>query len=217
MDFNSALIAGAGGLIVGLVIGYSMGGSGEDLAEAGLSQTRELSAQVEALSERVGGVEGAVGALVKAQTEGVQGLGARIDGIVQQVSGQVDALGGGVSEAMKTQIQDLRGQLAGLIGGAPAGGASGEATGVGVGTGVGSGVGSGVGNPATPGSTVTLADGKLRVFLSAADPAAGTARVAINGQTLVSLAIGNPLDVDGCSVSLTGFDAAGAALIDGGC
>ena len=211
MDFNSALIAGAGGLIVGLVIGYSMGGSGEDLAAAGLSQTRELSARVEALNERVGGIEGAVGALGKAQTEGVQGLGARIDGIVQQVSGQVDALGGGVSDVVKTQIQDLRGQLAGLIGGAPAGGASGG------GADVAAGAGTGTGSPITPGSAVTLADGKLRVFLSAADPAAGPARVAVNGQTLVPSAIGKPFEADGCSVSLTGFDAAGAALIDGGC
>lgn len=206
MDFNSALIAGAGGLIVGLVIGYSMGGSGEDLAEAGLRQTRELSTKVEALSEKVGGIEGAVGALSKAQTDDAQGLGARIDGIAQEVSSRMDALGGGVSDAMKTQMQDLRGQLAGLIGVVGGGAAAPEPERA-----------AGTGSAVIPGSAVTLADGKLRVFLSAADAKAGTARVAINGQTLVPLELGKPFDADGCSVSLTGFDADGAALIDGGC
>ncbi len=211
MDFNSALIAGAGGLIVGLVIGYSMGGSGEDLAEASLAQTRDLSAKVATLSEKVGGIEGAVGALNKAQSDGAQALGARIDGIAQEVSGRVDALGGGVSDALKSQLQDLRGQLAGLIGGS-AGGR--EASG---GVATGGGATGGTGSAVRPGAAVTLADGKLRVFLSAADASAGTARVAINGQTLVPLEVGKPVEANGCSVSLTGFDADGAAMIDGGC
>ena len=73
------------------------------------------------------------------------------------------------------------------------------------------------GTAVMPGGTAVLAPGKLNVFLSSADQTAGTAKVAINGQTLVALEVGKPVEADGCKVELTGFDGTGAAMIDGGC
>lgn len=210
MDFNNALIAGAGGLIVGLVLGYAMGGgSGDAALEAQLAKTEEVAAMVETLSadvaglgERLGGIEG----VVTAQSEGLQGLGGRIDGIGASVAGTVDQLGGGVSEALRSQLEGLRGEVLSLMAaGAGSGGGGSEAAGAASGTAL------------MPGATAVLAEGQLRVFLSSANSRAETANVAINGQTLVPLEVGRPFDAGGCAVELTGFDPAGVAMIDGHC
>jgi hypothetical protein len=76
--------------------------------------------------------------------------------------------------------------------------------------------GSGAGTAVAVGAAETLADGKLRVFLSAVDAAAGTARVAVNGPQTIELAVGEPTEAGGCTVTLTGIGD-GQATIDAGC
>lgn len=74
----------------------------------------------------------------------------------------------------------------------------------------------GSGSEIAVGQTASLADGALRVFLSAADPDAGTARLAINGVTTTAVSLGEAVAADGCAVTLTGF-AADGAMVAGSC
>ena len=74
----------------------------------------------------------------------------------------------------------------------------------------------GKGTRVAVGAAETLVDGKLRVFLSAIDAEAGTARVAVNGPQTIALAVGEPVEAGGCTVTLTGIGD-GQATIDGGC
>lgn len=76
--------------------------------------------------------------------------------------------------------------------------------------------GSGEGSEIGIGETGIFADGGLRVFLSAFDPEAGTARVAINGQALTMLSMGSPAQAGDCTVTLTGGEGR-RAIIDGSC
>lgn len=76
--------------------------------------------------------------------------------------------------------------------------------------------GSGEGSAIAVGQTAVLGDGALRVFLSSFDAEAGTARVAVNGTTLVTLAMAEPMEVEGCTVVLTGGEGR-EAIVDGGC
>lgn len=69
----------------------------------------------------------------------------------------------------------------------------------------------------TPGATASLADGAVRVFVSAIDEEAGTARLAVNGLTTSRTAIGETLDVPTdsgpCAVTVTGIDRGHVTLI----
>ena len=237
MDMNNSLVVGAGALIVGVIIGYSMSGSGAELAKEGLARTEALSAEVEemttkvdGLDEKVGGIETAFADFGAKQSEGLKGIGEQIAGIGGTVSGAVDKFGAGVSEAVKGQIDGLREQLSTLR--APGGGESGggNAGGGNAGGGAeapqagseGSGGGasaeaSGSGTALRPGMAAVIAPDKLHVFLSSADREAGTATVAVNGQALSTVSVGQEQEANGCHFSLTGFDAKGAAMIDGGC
>lgn len=76
--------------------------------------------------------------------------------------------------------------------------------------------GGGAGAEVSVGATTTLAEGKLRVFLSAFDAEAGTARVAINGTTLTALTMSEPVTAGDCTVELTGGSGR-TATIDGAC
>jgi hypothetical protein len=75
--------------------------------------------------------------------------------------------------------------------------------------------GSGEGTVVAIGSAAEIADG-LRVFLSRVDAEAGVANVAVNGPRTVALAMGQPVEAGGCTVTLTGIGE-GEATIDGAC
>jgi len=202
---DRSIILGVGGLIVGFVVGWGLGGSGQSELEAELADARDLSAEIEAvrgevagLGERLGGIETSVGALETAQAERIEQLAGRVEG-------QLETLGGGVKEAVTAPLSELRSALEALTrrgtapGGAPAA-AGGEAA----------------GTVLQIGETAMLAGGALRVFLSSLDAEAGTARVAVNGPTVVQLAIGSPVEAGGCQVELTGIEGS-SATIDGSC
>ena len=223
MDMNNSLVVGAGALLVGIIIGYSMGGSGEDLAEEGLARTEALSAKVEEMTTKVDGLDAKVGGIETSfadfgakQSEGLKGIGDQIAGIGASVSGAVDKLGTGVGDAVKNQIDGLREQLSSLRGGAEGGAAAPAAEAPAAGGGEAAEA-SGSGTALRPGMAVVIAADKLHVFLSSADREAGTATVAENGQTLTTIDVGQEQEANGCKFSLTGFDAEGAAMIDGGC
>jgi hypothetical protein len=76
--------------------------------------------------------------------------------------------------------------------------------------------GAAAGTAARPGETITFDEGKLRVFLSTFDPEAGTARVAVNGFEVTALTLGEPVEVEGCEITLMGADG-GSAMLDARC
>jgi hypothetical protein len=74
----------------------------------------------------------------------------------------------------------------------------------------------GAGTAIVIGTSATLAEGKLRVFLSGVDADAGTARVAVNGPQTIALALAEPTEAGGCTLTLTGIGE-GQATVDAGC
>jgi hypothetical protein len=76
--------------------------------------------------------------------------------------------------------------------------------------------GTGAGTAVAVGAAETLVEGKLRVFLSGIDAAAGTARVAVNGPQTMVLSVGQPVEAGGCRVTLTGIGE-GEATVDAAC
>lgn len=235
MDLNNSVVVAAGALLVGVLVGYSLSGSGDELAEQGLARTEALSAQVEAmgakvdgLDQKVGGIESAVADLGGKQAESLKGIGDQLAGlggaVGGAVTGAVDKLGAGVTDTVKTQIDGLREQIAALRAGgegsgaaAPAPAPAKEEAAAGGGEAAGGWKISDKGTAVTPGMAAIIAPEKLHVFLSAADPAAGSATVAVNGQSLSTILVGQKQEANGCEFSLTGFDEKGAAMIDGGC
>ncbi|TPE49945.1 hypothetical protein [Amaricoccus solimangrovi] len=221
---NNSLVVGAGALLVGIIIGYSMSGGEDETAREALARTEALSTQVEAMSgkvdgldQKLGGVEAAVVAFNATQNEALTALSGQIQGIGQTVSGAVDKLGAGIGETMKSQMDGMRSALSSMRGMGGTGGETGGESGGDSGPAGGQAAPAGTGTALRPGMTAVISPDKLHVFLSSADSAAGSAMVAVNGQSLQTLKVGEEQEANGCHFSLTGFDADGAAMIDGGC
>lgn len=219
---NRTILLVAGALVVGLVLGALFRGGGPDIKPA-IDETRALSARVDAigaevkgLGERLATIEGSVRETRSAQDSALGDLRGQLEGLGKSVADTTGALGGQVSTAVQSQLEAFRGQISDLVGrtrsddaaGDDAAGETAGATAPQVAT---------TGTPLTPGQAVTLVDEKLRVFLSSADAQSNSARVAINGVGTTVLTAGEPVEVDGCRVVLSGFDASGTAMIDGGC
>ena len=79
MDFTSRpLLAGAGGLIIGAVIGLGLGSSGRSEAEAEVAAQREVAANVGTLSQSVEGVDARIAALEAERAEVASGVDAAL-------------------------------------------------------------------------------------------------------------------------------------------
>lgn len=216
---NRTILLVAGALVVGLVLGALFRGGGPDIKPV-VDETRALSAridgigaEVKGLGERLATIEGSVTETRSAQDSALGDLRGQLEGLGKSVADTTGALGGQVSTALQSQLEDFRGQISDLVGRAKGGDAGDEAA---AGAAATQQVAT-TGTPLTPGQAVTLAAEKLRVFLSSADAQSGSARVAINGFATTVLTAGEPVEVNGCRVVLSGFDASGTAMIDGGC
>lgn len=220
---NRTILLVAGALVVGLVLGALFRGGGPDIKPM-VDETRTLSARVDALGaevkglgERLATIEGSVTETRSAQDTALGDLRGQLEGLGKSVADTTGALGGEVSTALQSQLQELRGQLSDIVGRVKEGNADSETAGADADAPAAAPQVATTGTPVTPGQAVTLVDEKLRVFLSSADPKSNSARVAINGFATTVLTAGEPVDVDGCHVELSGFDASGTAMIDGGC
>ncbi len=214
---NRTILLVAGALVVGLVLGALFRGGGPDITPV-VDETRALSARIDGigtevtgLGERLAAIEGSVTETRTAQDSALGDLRGQLEGLGKSVADTTGALGGQVSTALQSQLEDFRGQISDLVGRAKGTEAADDTVGAAapqVAT---------TGTALTPGQAVTLADDRLRVFLSSADARSNSARVAINGLATTVLTAGEPVEVDGCRVVLSGFDANGTAMIDGGC
>lgn len=214
---NRTILLVAGALVIGLVLGALFRSGGPDIKPV-VDETRALSAkidgigaEVKSLGERIATIEGSVTETRSAQDSALGDLRGQLEGLGKSVADTTGALGGQVSTALQSQLEDFRGQISDLVGRAKGGDAADETAGAAAPQVATTGI------PLTPGQAATLADNRIRVFLSSADPQSGSARVAINGLDTKMLTVGEPIEFNGCRVVLSGFDANGTAMIDGGC
>lgn len=234
MDFTSRpLLAGAGGLIVGAVIGLGLGSSGRSEAEAEvaaqraiaanvgtLSQTVEgVDARIAALEARLGAVEGSVSALDQTQTGRLEALGAQLQGFGAEIGGQVTSFGGGLADTLTERLETLKTELAAMGTRLQAPEAE-ETAATEPAEKAAPAAAAPTGAPATGelvliGSAASFGDA-LSVFLSGVNAEAGTARVAVNGPVTSVLTLGEATPAGDCTLTLTGFGEGGAYL-DGVC
>lgn len=235
MDFTSRpLLAGAGGLIVGAVIGLGLGSSGRSEAEAEvaaqraiaanvgtLSQTVEgVNARIAALEARLGAVEGSVSALDETQTGRLEALGAQLQGFGAEIGGQVTSFGGGLADTLTERLETLKTELAAMGTRLQAPEAEETAATKPAEKAALAAAAAPTGEPSAGelvliGSAASFGDA-LSVFLSGVNAEAGTARVAVNGPVTSVLTLGEATPAGDCTLTLTGFGEGGAYL-DGVC
>lgn len=217
MGMEKTAAVGAGGLVVGLLLGLMFGGGGGDVdevrqalsAEVGnvQGQVTALDAKVAELGAKLDGVSTAVGDAASASSGQLQALTSSLDGVKSDLTGALGGISEKVSTAMAGNLDSLRAEVAKLMparaggGGEAAGGDGGDGTATGTSIAI---------------ATVADFDDKLRVFVSGIDPEGKTARVALNGTALTTLTLDEPVEANGCSVTLTGF-AENGAVIDASC
>lgn len=234
MDFTSRpLLAGAGGLIVGAVIGLGLGSSGRSEAEAEVAAQREIAANVGALSQtvegvdariaaleaRLGAVEGSVSALDETQTGRLEALGAQLQGFGAEIGGQVASFGGGLADTLTQRLETLKTELA-AVGARLQAPEAEDAPATEPAETAAPAAAAPTGEPPAGelvliGSAASFGDA-LSVFLSGVNAEAGTARVAVNGPVTSVLTLGEATPAGECTLTLTGFGE-GGAFLDGVC
>lgn len=206
---NESIAFGAGGAILGLLIGFLAGGPDVDELEDRLTErirtgTAETAAAVTektgALEKRIAALEEALASGAETQAANAADMSARIEGAVSALSERIDAAAESASSgaartstevttALSGQLDALSGRLdwvARTVGTMTAGNPA------------PSGVAAAPAGPpeiqgARVGETESLLDGQVRVFVSAVDAAAGTARVAINGLSMTEISRRRPV------------------------
>jgi hypothetical protein len=218
MQIDRTVLFAAGGVIVGFAIGYAVSSSGRSALEAQLRQNTEIAAAMNSLESRIDGIEGSLRqsvADVQARVEEIgssdaesriAALAERVEGMGSDIGARLEGMAPELRETISREVGALQGRLAAL---------SQQTTAV-VERAIGEGPAAGAGNEVRLGGTAMLAEGALRVFLSGVNSEAGTARVAVNGQSLVTLALGETVEAGDCTVTLTGLGT-GSATVDGSC
>jgi len=228
MEISRTAVVGAAAFLAGVLITYAVGTSSRGALEAQMRGQEELSARVSALGEtvegrldalqgRLDGLETSVKGLAERQGGEISGLVERLDerlhGLGSEVSGALSGLGDDVAGALAGDFERLRARIAELAArGAAGAGGSGAASLAGATAGGEAAGAAPEGDVLEVGKAATLADGRLRLFLSAADPQAGAARVAVNGVEILALALGETVDAGGCRLTLSGFSEGGAVV-----
>lgn len=186
-------------------------GSEADAPEAGDTATAE-AAPAEAPAAEAAPVSGSgIGETILLADGAIRAFVSRIDETAQrvrlQINGETTDLGAGDEIDVSAGGTDCRLGVSGIGGGQVAlDGTCGDALAAPEG--------------ATPGEMLALADGNVRVFVSAIDAAGQTARIAINGLVTQKAGIGESIDVateaGPCAVTVTGIDR-GHVNLDAAC
>jgi hypothetical protein len=229
MNIDRNWLWGGSGLVIGLLIGLAVAGDGREAREATLRGQKQVEESVASVQKEVGrisqslteiggrvaGIEASVTDVTEQQKGNIDQLAKRLDTLgagfddtMRDVAGRVSALGGDVSTRLTQGLDGLGQRLAGFGGGKSSGGKApteGDA-------GTAAAATPGAGDLVAMGGAATLADGAVRVFLSATNPDAGSARVAINGPVASVVGLDQPVPAGECTVTLTGFDPRGATF-----
>lgn len=199
-DSNTLLVGGGAG-IIGLIIGFLIGGPDEDKLvqqietriNAGAQTAAAASAeQIKAMQGEIAELEKALAAAGDAEAASSAALDDKLDAAVKGLAARIDAvsadMAAAVADAGAAQTAKMEaaffGGLADLQGSIQALAVAAAASRADV-----------VEPPAAPaepeikgarvGQTEVLMDGKVRVFVSSVDAEQGTARVAVNGQAMM--------------------------------
>ncbi len=218
MQIDRTVLFGIAGVALGFVVGYAVSSSGRAALEAQLRQNTEIAAAMNALESRIDGIEGnlrqsvadlqtRVEEMGSSDAEGrIAALAERVEGLGSDIGARIEGMAPELRETVTREIEALQGRLAAF---------SQQATEA-VERAVGEAPATGAGTELRMGGTAMLADGALRVFLSGVNAEAGTARVAVNGRSLATLALGETTEAGDCTVTLTGLGT-GTATVDGSC
>lgn len=230
---RNMLIAAAGALIVGLILGLIIGSGGPSLEEIDQAVASRVDAAITAQSERVAAIEtqvtelggrlDAIGEQVTSGAEAVQGLGERlgtnISDLGTSIGERVNSIGESVNAAGASSLAALQSGIADLkqgIASAPAPAAP-AADSAASGTaapadgsaeqaatgGADAPVATGVPAGNGPGETVALSDA-ARVYISRVDDEAGEAVLYVNGTpTRLSAGESAPFEAGGQECQLT--------------
>ncbi len=181
-------------------------GAEADAPEAGDTATAEAApAEAPAAAAPVSG--SGIGETILLADGAIRAFVSRIDEAAQrvrlQINGETTDLGAGDEIDVSAGGTDCRLGVSGIGGGQVAlDGTCGDALAAPEG--------------ATPGATLALADGTVRVFVSGIDAAGQTARIAINGTVTRKAGIGESIDVateaGPCAVTVTGIDRGHVSL-----
>ncbi len=196
--FNDPKVTGAGGALIGLLLGLFIGN--DTLDEDVRTLVREEIAPVSAAAQEQGSVLEAMSArldaLDAAVADGASATGEMASAVAAKIEGLRDTLGGKISETAASQADSLKATLAEMSASLESWTRSAVDT-----------VALDDGSAAGPGEVLMLADGALRVFVSGVVD--GKARLAVNGLSTQVVAVGDGVttDVDGksCTVSVTGI------------
>jgi archaellum component FlaC len=223
MKTTTVLALAAGAAIIGLLIGMALGRSGREELAARADRQEELSAQVAGVTEKLdamegrfddlGGQIGSVGEGIEGQSQQVASLSDKIGEMGTSVSEKLDEMGSSVSDSvsgavsglstelsdnMSLQFSSLSTQIAGIA--RPEAAAADPVSGVRL----------------LPGRTLMIGEGAARIFLSGVSRDSQSARVAVDGTQVQTLAVGESMDAGNCEITLTAIDAPGA-MIDSSC
>lgn len=224
---NRTLVVGAFALAIGLLLGMLIAPSGPDIAEIRAAVGEELAKAGEktaaldqhiagmtdrmtSLSQGMGGIEASVKDLSAKLGTDAQDAGGDVAALATKIEAMASSLTSRVSEAAESQTAALRQGLAALSSGggaAPAEAPAAAAPAAAVPQTAPAGEPQGL----TAGNTASFGDGSVRVTVSRVDDTGGTARLAVNGET-VSLAAGESMMVEECKLQLDGVDRGHASL-----
>ncbi|WP_424932655.1 hypothetical protein [Amaricoccus macauensis] len=221
MKTSGTIAVGAGGAVVGLLLGLVLGGSGDSGEEDRARMQEELAGQMTALSEKIDGLEGnfaslseevsSIGSGVGEHSEMVAELQSRIGEIGSSVSGAVSGLSSELNETVSGLSNDLSGRISEQFSGLSSQIAAfrvEETTGEDV-----------SGELVRPGETLIIGEGAARIFLSAVSQDNQSARIAIDGTGVQTISLGRPVSSGGCDITLTAIQPPSAmidAVCDGG-
>lgn len=203
---NQPILMAAGGMVIGVLVAVAISDARVNtkvstaLERAGTTTSTAVADATEALSAQVAELEARLGAGASAASEAAE---ARVAALEAEINAQLAAL----SDTAATRASELEAALAELAAmretappaaTAPAVTASLPSL-----------------SARSVGETAIFADGAVRAFVSAFDPAANAATLNINGES-VALGVGAAapvsLDSGDCVVSVVGVSAAGVEI-----
>ena len=217
---TESMFIGLGALFLGVLLGMNVGSSGAEKSER--RAMNEVRHSVAAMQDQISALDGQIAGLSEAASAGMaerEALAGKLDGAVADLSAQLGAISSSVSSsiadagaAQAAVVDEKLASLSGAIEAAAAASPSASAAASLAAIATAPAATSANDASATDvegfvaGETAVLLGGKAKVFVSGTDDAAGTVRVAVNGQDLAVLDQAGPVafsaDGENCMLSL---------------
>ena len=225
---TESMFIGFGALFLGVLLGMNIGSSSAEKSER--RAMNEVRHTVAAMQDQISALDGQIAGLSEAASAGTaerEALAGKLDGAVADLSAQLGDISSSVSSsiadagaAQAAAVDEKLASLSGAIETAAAASPSASASLAAIAT--APAATSANDAPAADvegfvaGETAVLLGGKAKVFVSGTDDAAGTVRVAVNGQDLAVLDQTGPVafsaDGENCVLSLDALTSGHAQM-----